>query len=428
MNFINSNQKVSERLLHKPFVISATEAHEKKIISYNESGAALIDFGEDNPKIVPPKNQYDLTQATIFGLNERLTMSATSPVIADGRTLRDDFNKEWERYEELLEAAEGLKFDYGVYAYYWERNELVRFAPAFWHRVVAVASGSKLLVDPEEKMTWKEIRGVFENTTVAVAGCSVGSNVIHSVVMDLRPKQIKIADKSVYKMENINRVRLGYGGMVKSMDKKKDLMDLGLMNKAETVARQIYSIDPFIDVFVYPDGVSGDNVGNFFDGNDLEPTADIIVEEVDDPRIKLFIREEARKRRIPVIMVSDLASSVQLDILRYDLDSNLSLTYGTSDEKLTQAMEDVYDKGGDREVFFNFVDKLIGTDYRKGQLAKIVKGEGEIPTATMIPQLGSTAAVAGGIMAEVVARIRLGHKYPPRLIFDKNTFETKIYS
>ncbi len=98
---------------------------------------------------------------------------------------------------------------------------------------------------------------------MAVAGCSVGSSVIHSVIMDLRPKNIKIADKSVYKMENINRVRLSYYEMVRSQSQRSSAVDMSLKNKAKVVADQLYSIDPFLNVFVYDEGINAENIKEF---------------------------------------------------------------------------------------------------------------------------------------------------------------------
>ena len=82
---------------------------------------------------------------------------------------------------------------------------------------------------------------------------------------------------------------------------------------------------------------------------------------------------------------------------------------------------------GCRNAFFEFVDKLIGKNYKCGELQEILKGEVRVPTSTLIPQLGSTIAVAGGIVAEAVARIRLGYSYPPRALVNKQTFKVKIF-
>jgi hypothetical protein len=147
----------------------------------------------------------------------------------------------------------------------------------------------------------------------------------------------------------------------------------------------------------------------------------------DDPMIKILLREEARRRKIPLVMVTDAGSAVQLDISRHDLNKKENLTYGLSDKDLHKSMAAVYDNPGNRQKFYEFVDALIGRDYRMGELEKIIRGELEIPTSTIIPQLGSTAAMAGAIAAEAVARIRLGHIYPRRVIINKHTFEVKKY-
>jgi hypothetical protein len=228
-------------------------------------------------------------------------------------------------------------------------------------------------------------------------------------------------------MENINRVRLGYWEIVESNEKRKTPGDSLLKNKASVTAAQIYAIDPFVNIYSYDQGVNESNIKNFLAGSAKEPKADFLIEEVDDPRVKILLRQEAKKYRIPLLMVTDTGSCVQLDILRFDQNPKQSLTFGTSDKELIKSMLAVYDNAGNRKVFFNFVDKLIGKDYRQDELKKIIEQKTEIPTSTIIPQLGSTIAAAGGIMAEAIARIRLGFNYPSRVIFNKHTFKTKIY-
>lgn len=410
-----------------PFCIEAKIAHEKKQIWFDsEQNAHLIWEGEE--KVISKAHQYNLIECTLFGLNERLTLSSTSPVMDDqGTTLRDLFNEEWEKYNDAITNALGSQVDYGYYAYYPEKCDLVWYAPPFWHKVVSVASSSKLLADKEKKLSWKQIRKILEETTIAVAGCSVGSNVAHMVVMDMRPNHIKLADKSLYKMENINRVRLQYNEIVKSNAQRGDSLSLPFQNKAETVARQLWAIDPYIFIDVFAQGVHEGNINEFLTKNDGVSPIDFLVEEVDDPKVKIFLRQEARKRKIPLLMVTDIGSCVQMDILRFDLDENTSYTYAASDEALLLANDAVTRESGNKKVFFEFVDTLIGKDYDCDELSDILHGRSEVPTSTIIPQLGSTAAMAGAIAAEAIARIRLGEVYPPRMIINKKTFEVKIY-
>ncbi len=412
----------------KPILFNAAEAHASQAIRYEEDGTAILVRNGETIRI-PRANQFDLTQGTVFGLNERLTGAATSPAItADGKTLRDLFNDEWQAYEAALDSYEETgRFEYGVYAYYPARGDLVRYCPPFWHRVVAVASSSMLLADPACEKRWREIREILSQTTLAVAGASVGNNIIHACVMDMRPDHIKIADKSRYKMENINRVRLGYRDIVESDQDRTDPTQSLLRNKAVVTADQLYAIDPFLTVHVYDEGIADDNLERFFSGGEGEPAADMIVEEVDDPRIKIQLREEARRRRIPLVMATDIGSSVQIDVMRYDQDASLPMAWGSTDEALIESMEEVYRHPGNRAVFFSFVDRLIGSEYRTDELARIINATVEIPTSTIIPQLGSTAMAAGGALAEIIARIRLGHDVPRRAMFNKKTFEVRHY-
>lgn len=406
----------------KPILFDATESLTSGAIRFDEQGEAFVILPGGAIAHVPKNHQYDVTAATIFGLNERLTSAATSPRTSNGMTLRDEFNVEWNRYAQALDEDGGAR-SYGVYAYYKDRNDLVHYCPKRWHRVAAVASNSMLIADPNGVKSWNEIRAIFDRAVIAVAGCSVGGSIIHAIAMDIRPDHIKIADKSLYKMENMNRVRLGYWDVVATDEARKTQADLMLRNKAEVTAAQLYAIDPFLHIHIYNDGLSAGNIARFFDGADDEPKTDIVIEEVDDPRIKLLIREEARKRKMPFVMATDVGSAVQLDIMRYDVNPALPLAHGTSDEELYKKMNAVYDNPGDRKTFFSFVDALIGTAYRQGELARIIDGKTEIPTSTIIPQLGSTVAVAGGLVAETIARILLGETYPSRIYFNKRTFQ-----
>jgi len=414
-----------DRFVQKPYVSAGKLMVENNLLK-KDSDNSLSIFYNNCWISVPPANQFDLTAATIFGLNERLTLTALSPLADDsGLTLREKFNEEWMNYGQALEDDNLLS--YGWFAYYPERNHLVHFCDPYWHKVVAVASSSTLLSDANFKLKWKEVRDIFSKTVIGVAGCSVGSNIIHNIMMDMRPDNIKIADKVPYKMENINRVRLGYWDMVKSNAARAGIMDVGLKNKAHVVADQIYSIDPFVNVYVYDEGLNMDNIDQFFGGNASEPKLDIIVEEIDDPQSKLFIRQEAKKRRVPLIMASDMGSMVQVEVSRYDLDTDCPLTYGVSDSDFINSVEEISKSGTDRKLFFSFVDTLIGKDYRQDELLRIMEEKCEIPTSTIVPQLGSTAAASGAIVAELVARIRLGYQYPPRFFFNKKTLEVKIF-
>ena len=400
------------RLVDKPLLYDAHDALRHGIIAREKTGdVTLRSLGSEQATTFCREHFFDIVGPTMHGLQERLTRGTFSPRLPYGKTLRDAFDDAYVEF--LLTEKKSTPAAYGTFAWYKKEQDLVHYAPAFWHRVNLVASGGSLYRDPERKLSWYEVRERLSSLVVGVAGCSVGSSVIHALVSDMRPRTIKIADRSRYKMENTNRVRITYRELPDATDRTQ------LAKKAPTVARQLYALDPYLNVFTYDEGIDSHTISSFFDGDGVEPPIDMVVDEVDDPAIKILLREEARKRKIPLIMVTDVGSTVQLDVCRFDLDPTLCLTHGTKDSDL-YATRDLFETNkNDRSAFFAFVDALIGTAYRQGELGEILSGDAERPSETLFAQLGSTVMMAGGIAAETVARLRLGYPVLPRTFFHK---------
>jgi molybdopterin/thiamine biosynthesis adenylyltransferase len=336
---------------------------------------------------------FDLLQPTIFGLLDDLV---------DGSELKDQF---------LM----GLDQWRPIFFYYPRDRSMVKLAPRFWHRLALLVRNSSLIRDPGLSLSWQETRDIFEKSVLAVAGCSLGNNVVHALGFDLRPAHLKVADHKDYHLTNGNRVRLSYG-------------DFG-RNKATVTAAQLHAVDPFMNVSVFADGIHAGNVDDFIAGNPdkNEPMATVILEETDDPDAKIFIRERARALRVPVVMGSDIGSAAQLDIRRFDLDSNLPLApCGVSDDELYQRRDDWKKDLANRDKFYDFAFSLIGHNYLKvNEFKRLIHDEDPLLFAG-VPQLGSTAMAAGALAAESTARLLLGHKLPERVFFNKHTGEVCI--
>ncbi len=359
---------------------------------------------------------FDMLPHTMELLNERLVRAEASPILESGCTLRQEFEAEYRHYRRHAERVFPAAMHYGVLAYYPTRRHVVRYAPARWHRLALIATAGSLYQHACESWSWEKIQETLASTVVAVAGCSVGSSVIHALAMDLRPRAIKIADRSRYKLENMNRVRVGYAEFI-----APGWNNLEPNFKAPTVKEQLLAIDPFMQIFTYEQGVDERAINGFLGGNSTEPKVQVVVDEIDDPRIKILLRAKARERRLPLIMVTDIGSAVQLDVRRFDLDPTLTLTHAAADDVLYRTCEAALANPSDRSAFFAFVDALIGTAYRRDELGAILNGSLPRPSETMFPQLGSTVAVAGGLAAETIARLRLGYEYPARALFNKRS-------
>ncbi|MDP2695690.1 MAG: ThiF family adenylyltransferase [bacterium] len=335
---------------------------------------------------------FDLLQPTIFGLLDDLV---------DGSELKNRFMEEYEQWPP-------------VFCYYPDDRALVKLSPAFWHRLALLARNSELIRDPDLKLSWQEIRDVFERSVLAVAGCSLGNGVAHALAFDLRPARIKVADQKDYHLTNGNRVRLSY-------------REFG-RNKAGATALQLQSVDPFMGVSVFAEGIHPGNVDDFIIGSALknEPRATVILEETDDPDAKIFIRERARIAGIPVVMGSDIGSAGQVDIRRFDLIRDLSLAPGVTDDELFEHRDDWKKDLANRDKFYDFAFALIGHHYLKAREFERLIHNKKPPLFAGVPQLGSTAMVAAALAAEATARLLLGHRLPERMFFNKHTGETII--
>jgi hypothetical protein len=89
------------------------------------------------------------------------------------------------------------------------------------------------------------------------------------------------------------------------------------MPKTEAVANSLLEINPYLHIDAYPEGVTHDNIIDFFDAN---PKPQVIIDSCDNFAIKIALRAEAKKRRLPLVMATDVGEAVILDMERYDLD------------------------------------------------------------------------------------------------------------
>lgn len=386
----------------KPKLYTAQEAIQREIIQPLPDGQVAYrpptpekqsNLGEE--VILNPSQVFDLVMPTLFGLNE---------VLVPGLPLTQQFQAEWDKFTQASTTEEA----YGVYAFYPKSRHLVRFMEPFWHRLALVVSNSELYMDLENKLSWDEVRKVFEKTVVAVAGCSVGNSIAFCIASNLRPIHMKLADPKEAHLANANRVRWLY-------------TDIG-RNKAIVTAEQLHAIDPYLHLSVYREGIHEDDIVDFVAGNKTinEPPATIIVEETDDPEMKILIREIAREKRVPVLMITDAGSIIQRDIRRFDLDHNLSLAVGIPDDQLYSARREALNDPGNREKFFEFAFALVGTDCLRGEFERIVRKKID-PLFGSVPQLGSTTSAAGGYAAESVCRAILGYPQFERELIDLQT-------
>lgn len=409
----------------RPLVISAAEAHQRGYVRYADDGTAtcchpaLGSSGDTKPLSIPPSRQYPAIRATFDDLNKPLSRLANSPRVEGNRTLRQMYEAEVARYEELAAAAyaEGrFEPDYGSYVIDRARGDLYLVAPEAWHRLALVTSNSMLLADPEARLSWREVRSRLEGAVIGFAGVSVGGNVLEGWLREARPKQVKVADPDWVELTNFNRgERMSLRHAVSSRASRFDPRspyDTPRVSKAQYVAYEQHLVDPYTTIWVYDEGVTRSNIERFLLGDgDGEPRLDVLVEETDNLDHKLALREACRRHRIDVLMLSDFGHCAHCMWNPFSRDPLGRLGFAADDERLRSIAEAA--KAGDRSQVFAFIEALCGPNYGDDRCDAFAKGIGEHPTSSL-PQSGATAMASGAIGGKELALHVLGHDISTR--------------
>lgn len=232
-------------------------------------------------------------------------------------------------------------------------------------------------------LTAKE-QEAFASYRVGCAGMSVGSNVAFNLLLQGGSNQLKVADGAVLSGSNLNRVISG-------------VHNVGSV-KATVIARSLYEANPYLEIERFV-SITQQNIDYFFE----EPwPLDAVVDEIDDLEMKIYLRVEARRRGIPVLMATDLGDDVMLDVERYDLDKSLPLFHG-----LAGPIEEVLGKQLSKREWLKYATTIINTKNVPLQMQKSLLKVGTKIVAQ--PQLGSTAVMAGSVVSYALRLLALGH-------------------
>ncbi len=366
----------------------------------NKSGVIKLKL---NNKIVSLSKQHIFSRVsfTVGGLLEDLV---------PGSDLATKFKKEvWDKYEKAVFENPDLPL-YGNLFYYPDRNDLVLYAPKKWHEIALLTRNSLLIRDSKQTIDWKQQREIFGKLTIGIAGASVGKNAFLTVANLLLPKHLKIADLRSYKDTNASRTALSY-------------WEIGA-NKAEVAASQIHANNPYMPVSVYNMGLNSLTAVDFIVGNNNlgEPKLDYLIEETDDPDIKISGRTWARNNQVPVLMISDIGVGYQIDFRDFKKNPKLPLAVGVSDKEVLEAQNLWHKDKANRELFFKFAFKLIGDDWQKiPEFKDLVLKKTIVPFGGGIPQLGIAAQKGAADLALMIALNELGAPIPERYFVDSRS-------
>lgn len=274
--------------------------------------------------------------------------------------------------------AESHAWQKGSWVYYPWSETLLHVLPKAQFNELRTTRNRNLITDAEQK--------ILENFNVACAGMSVGSNIALAIGLSGMSRRLKIADGAVVSGSNLNRMVVNVDAIGQS--------------KSLVIARKLYEMNPYAEVDRCAENLSSTHLEAFF----AQPwQTQAVVDEIDDLAMKVQLRIEARKRRVPVVMATDLGDGVMLDVERYDLDPNLPLFHGIVDEIETKFTKDI-----DKREFLKYATAIVGP---KNASVRVHESLMQIGRELAVqPQLGGTAVMAGSVVAYALRKIALGEE------------------
>ena len=217
---------------------------------------------------------------------------------------------------------------------------------------------------------------------VGIAGLSVGQSTAIMLALEGVGGHFRIADFDVLSLSNMNRLRAG-------------AHEIGV-KKTSLVAREIYEINPYAKIEIFDRGITDESLPLFF--GEKEPL-DLLFEECDDLKMKVRLRIEARKRKIPVLM--ETSDRGLFDVERFDLEPARAPFHGLVGELDPEKLSGMttYEK-------VPIVLAIIGAKtMSKRMAASLVDIDATLKTW---PQLASAVALGGAINTDAARRVALG--------------------
>jgi len=334
-------------------------------------------------KILNPRDKRNLTELnnylakdSVFVIDEVESQLEELYFIRHPATHPDHINKLEIKDFIISFYPENNKILFGFWIYFPWKNQLVHFLPENMHTELRTARNRNLITTEEQS--------IFYNSSIGITGLSVGNNAMAALLHNGGARNMRLADLDVLSGSNINRIRTSFS-------------NIGL-KKVTIAAREIYEVNPFADLQLYPDGITINNIEEFL----LKPTPlNVLIEEMDALYLKIQIRLLARKNRIPVIMATDNGDNIMLDVERFDLNPDYPLLHGDVPEnELLKITKDTPKPEAAR-----IISKWVGPENVAIRMQQSLFELGK--TLYSWPQLGTAAFLSGCALSYASRKILL---------------------
>ncbi|MFI7385137.1 ThiF family adenylyltransferase [Streptomyces sp. NPDC049813] len=270
----------------------------------------------------------------------------------------------------------GDRHRYGTWVWYPWSGRLVHVLPEPEFRRVRTDRN-------RDKISTTEQRHLL-GRRIGVIGLSVGNSAALTCAMEGVGGSFRLADFDDLGLSNLNRLRAG-------------VHDLGLP-KTVLCARQMYETDPYLDIELWPEGITESTLDSFF-GDPGHPL-DLLIEECDTIWVKVAAREAARARRVPVLM--DMNDRGMLDVERFDEEPDRPLFHGRAGTVTARDLRALDPAGR-----LAFLLRVCDADRLSPAMTDALGRIGS--TLSSWPQLASGVQLGGALVTDTARRVLLGH-------------------
>ncbi len=280
--------------------------------------------------------------------------------------------------ESLDKATSGLKEEiHPVYAFFPWRNLVLELVPEDIFFEIKTNRNQLLITTEEQKK-------LYYDSSISIAGMSVGSSILYGLVGTGISRHIIISDFDNFSTSNLNRVQA-------------TVLDVGL-NKALVAKRRALEMNPFLKITVIEEPITTDNTSNF-----ITDETTIIFEEIDDFKMKVGLRNHAKNNKKAYVMLTNLGDGVLIDVERHDSE-DVDIFNGNVVAEVIAEIEQAKEVNSDlmKQLSVSLVDRDMISERALNTLQQIGKN------LVGRPQLYSTVALDGGIAPYVARRIIIG--------------------
>ena len=292
------------------------------------------------------------------------------PYIAPGSP---EFKQGLEEYK--IRYAAGKPFEQvGTWVYFPWKYILVHLPNAEDYFKLRTARNKFLITEDEQH--------AFYHSHIGIAGMSVGSSVLNSIVLSGGGEHLRIADHDVLAITNLNRLPASVCDLERS--------------KCVIAARKVFEMSPYQIVEPFLDGYTEQNSDAFF-GNG-EQKLDLYIEEMDNIMQKISSRFKARDLGIPVIMATDNGDNAFIDVERFDLEPNRPLFHGSIPEDTLRSIPETLSMS----ARIRMAGTIVGFNITPRTQNSLMMVGTKLPSW---PQLGNAATLSGAATSYVARRI-----------------------